>query len=40
MYFHCYVYIFLLYVYIYLHRANWYSSATLTEVLPCFFPQL
>jgi hypothetical protein len=20
------------------HRANWYSSATLTEVFPCFFP--
>ena len=19
------------------HRANWYSSATLTEVFPCFF---
>jgi hypothetical protein len=21
----------------YLHRANWHSSATLTEVFPCFF---
>jgi len=29
MYFYCYVYVFLLYVY--LHRANWHSSATLTE---------
>jgi hypothetical protein len=45
MYFYCYV---LLYVYVpllylciycmfmYLHRANWHSSATLTEVSPCF----
>jgi hypothetical protein len=22
------------------HRAKWHSSATLTEILPCFFPQL
>jgi hypothetical protein len=22
------------------HRASWHSSATLTEVFPCFFPQL
>jgi len=22
------------------HRASWQSSATLTEVFPCFFPQL
>jgi hypothetical protein len=21
------------------HRANWHSSATLTEVSPCFFPR-
>jgi len=26
-------YVFLLYV----HRANWHSMATLTEVFPCFF---
>jgi len=36
MYFYCYVYAFLLYVY-YLHRANWHSSATLSEGFPCFF---
>ena len=24
-------------VFMYLHRASWHSSATLTEVLPCFF---
>jgi len=23
----------------YLHRASWHSSATLTDVFPCFFPQ-
>jgi hypothetical protein len=46
MYFYCYV---LLYVYVstvclciycmfmYLHRTSWHSSATLTEVFPCFF---
>jgi hypothetical protein len=46
MYFYCYV---LLYVYaptvylcihcmfIYLHRVSWHSSATVTEVFPCFF---
>jgi hypothetical protein len=46
MYFYCYV---LLYVYVstvclciycmfmYLHRASWHSSATLSEVFPCFF---
>jgi len=22
---------------IYFHRASWHSSATLTEVFPCFF---
>jgi len=26
-----------IYMFMYLHRASWYSSATLTEVLPCFF---
>jgi len=35
MYFYCYVYVFLFYVY--LHHASWQSSATLTEVFPCFF---
>jgi len=24
-------------MFIYLHRANWHSSAILTEVFPCFF---
>jgi len=24
-------------MFMYLHRANWHSSATLTEVYPCFF---
>ena len=24
-------------MFMYLHRANWHSSATLTEVFPCFF---
>jgi hypothetical protein len=24
-------------MFIYLHRANWHSSATMTEVFPCFF---
>jgi hypothetical protein len=37
-----YVYVFILCLYIhcmfmYLHRASWHSSATLTEVFPCFF---
>jgi hypothetical protein len=35
MYFYCYVYVFLLFIY--LHRASWHSSATLTDVFPCFF---
>ena len=34
--FFCYVYVFLLLCTV-LYRANWYSSATLTEVFPCFF---
>ena len=25
-------------MFMYLHRANWHSSATLTEVFPCFSP--
>ena len=40
MYSYCYVYIFLLlcmFCIFYFHRANWQSSATLAEVLPCFF---
>jgi len=24
-------------MFMYLHRANWHTSATLTEVFPCFF---
>ena len=24
-------------MFMYIHRANWYSSATLTEVFPCFY---
>jgi hypothetical protein len=37
-----YVYVFILCLCIhcmftYLHRASWHSSATLTEVFPCFF---
>jgi hypothetical protein len=37
-----YVHVFILCLFIhcmfmYLHRANWHSSATLTEVFPCFF---
>jgi hypothetical protein len=24
-------------MFMYLHRASWHSSATLTEVFPCFF---
>ena len=36
MYFYFYVYVFLLY-FMYLRRASWHSSATLTEVFPCFF---
>jgi hypothetical protein len=37
-----YVYVFFVCLYIhcmfmYLHRASWHSSATLTEVFPCFF---
>jgi len=24
-------------MFVYLHRASWHSSATLTEVFPCFF---
>ena len=31
-----YVYYLSLYVYVF-HHANWHSSATLTEVSPCFF---
>jgi hypothetical protein len=27
-------------IFIYLHRASWHSSATLTEVYPCFFLSL
>jgi len=42
MYFYCYVYVFSLLcvfcsVYFVFHRPNWHSSATLTEVFPCFF---
>ena len=40
MYFYCYVsyYMFMSYcMFMYLHRASWHSSATLTEVFPCFF---
>jgi len=33
MYFYRYVYVFLLYDYV----SSWHSSATLTEVFPCFF---
>ena len=40
---YCYVYVFLLVMsvysycmFMYLHRASWHSSATLTEVFPCF----
>jgi hypothetical protein len=36
MYSHCCVYVFSV-LYILFHRANWHSSATLTEVSPCFF---
>jgi len=41
MYFYCYVYVFLLLcvlcsVYSVFHRANWHSSATLTDVFLCF----
>ena len=25
-------------MFMYLHRASWHSSATLTEIFPCFFP--
>ena len=25
------------FMFMYLHRASWHSSATLNEVLPCFF---
>jgi hypothetical protein len=25
------------YMFMYLHRASWHSSATLTEIFPCFF---
>jgi hypothetical protein len=37
-----YIYVFILCMsihcmFIYLHRASWHSSATLTEVFPCFF---
>jgi len=37
------IYLFLLlclysdFMFVYLHRASWHSSATLTEVFPCFF---
>jgi len=27
-------------MFMYLHRASWHSSADLTDVYPCFFPQL
>ena len=43
MYFHCNLCIFIVmsvysyYMFMYLHRASWHSSATLTEVFPCFF---
>ena len=42
MYSYRYVYVFLLLymfcsVYSVFYRANWHSSATLTEVFPCFF---
>jgi len=37
VYFYCYVYVFLLLCMFSFHRANWHSSATLTEVFPCFF---
>jgi len=42
MYVCIYIYIYRIFVYsyfmfMYLHRANWHSSATLTEVCPCFF---
>ena len=42
MYFYCCVYVFLLlcmlcfFIFCF-HRANWHSSATMTEVFPCFF---
>ena len=36
MYFYCYGYVFLLYVYV-SSCASWHSSATLTELFPCFF---
>ena len=38
--FYCYVYVFLLLCMLCIfcfHRANWRSSATLTEGFPCFF---
>jgi hypothetical protein len=37
VYSYCYVYVFLLLCMLCFHRANWHSSATLTEVFPCFF---
>jgi hypothetical protein len=36
MYFYFYVYVFL-FMFMYLHLPTWHSSATLTEVFPCFF---
>ena len=40
MYFYYYVYVFLflsMFCIFCFHRANWHSSATLTEGFPCFF---
>jgi len=40
MYFYCFFIVMSVYSYcmfMYLHRASWCSSATLTEVFPCFF---
>ena len=31
------LYIYVLFMFMYLHSINWHSSATLTEVFPCFF---
>jgi hypothetical protein len=37
MYYYCLSYVFLLFCMFCFHRANWNSSATLTEVFPCVF---
>jgi hypothetical protein len=31
------IFMYVLFCIFYFHRANWHSSATLTEVFPCFF---